>query len=255
MTHPTRRVDRGRGHSYFLDNVPRLGVTKVLDDGVPKPALVGWAANVTIDRVTDDWDALVEMKPSERAAFLRRARFEAKDEAARRGSEVHSYALRLQAGEEVDVPEELEGHVDAYLQFVAEWEPRELVVETVVGNRRWRYMGTLDAVAQLADGQVWLLDWKTGGKGVYPETALQLAAYRYAEFLLLEDGTELPMPQVDACGAVWLRADGYDLVPVQADEDAFRTFRFAIEVAKFTQAPIEAHIGAAVQPPERSVAV
>lgn len=253
MTAPTRRVDRGRGHSYFLDGDSAVGVTKILDDGVPKPALVGWAANTTADAAVDHWDELVEMKPSERLAFLKRARWEVKDAAARRGSEVHRYAHLLAAGEEPEIPEELLGHVDAYLRFAEEWRPQELVVEAIVGNRRWGYMGTLDVIAQLADGRVWLLDWKTGGKGVYRESALQLAAYRNAEFLLRDDAEE-PMATIDATGAVWLRADGYDLVPLETGPDVFKTFLYALQVAKFTQAPAEHYIGETLQPPERIVA-
>lgn len=251
---PTRRVNRGRGHVYFLDTEPADGVTWLLDNGVPKPALVGWAANVTADYATDHWDELAELKPSQRAAILKRARWEETDKAARRGSEVHDYARRLALGQEVNVPEELRDHVDAYLRFVDEWEPHELVVETIVGNRQWRYMGTLDLIAQLADGKVWLLDWKTGGKGVYRESALQLAAYRHAEFYLDVMGNEHPMPQVDCCGVVWLRADGYDLYPVEADDDAFRTFLYAAEVARFTSGPVEAVIGESLRPASTTAA-
>jgi hypothetical protein len=251
---PTRRVNRGRGHSYFLDGESADGVTWILDHGVPKPALVGWAANCTADYATDHWQELAELRPSQRNAVLRRARWDETDKAARRGSEVHDYAQRLAAGEEVEPPEELIGHVDAYLRFVLEWQPVELVVEATVGNRRRRYMGTLDLIAQLADGQVWLLDWKTGGKDIYREAALQLAAYRNAEFMLEPDGAEKPMPKVDACGCVWLRADGYDLIPVDTDGDAFRTFLYAQQVARFVDAPAELVIGAALEPPERSAA-
>jgi hypothetical protein len=41
------------------------------------------------------------------------------------------------------------------------------------------------------------------------------------------------MPAVDRCGVVWLRADGYDLVPVQAGEDEFRVFLYALAIAKW----------------------
>lgn len=253
-TAPTRRVNRGRGHVYFLDGEPSVGVTTILDNGVPKPALVGWAANVTAGYVVDHWEELLELRPSERLEVLKRARWAEKDAAARRGTEVHEYALRLAAGEEVDVPEELAGHVDSYLAFAEDWLEQEIVVEAVVINRRYRYMGTLDVIAGLKDGRVWLLDWKTGGKGIYRETALQLAAYRNAEALLLEDGTERPMATVDAAGAVWLRADGYELVPLETGPEVFRTFLYAQQVAKFSQAPEEAYIGAPLRPPDRKAA-
>lgn len=251
---PTRRVNRGRGHSYYLDAAKADGVTWIISNGVPKPALVNWAANVTADYCTDRWDELTELKPSERNARLRRARWEETDKAARRGTEVHGYAHRLAAGEEVAPPDELVGHVDAYLKFTDEWQPREIVVEAVVANRRHNYMGTLDLIAELADGKVWLLDWKTGGKGIYAESALQLAAYANAEFIVGPDGAEQPMPNIQAAGCVWLRADGYDLVPVDAGDAAFRTFLYAQQIAHFTDQPPEVVVGGALIPPERTAA-
>jgi hypothetical protein len=251
MTPPTRRVDRGRGHVYFLDAERAAGVTWIIDNGVPKPQLVGWAANVTADYATDNWEDLAELKPSERNAVLRRSRWEVTNAAAKRGSEVHDHARRYLAGEEIEPPEELVGHVDASILFHREWQPRELLVEAVVGNRLYGYMGTLDLVAGLADGRVWLLDWKTGGKGIYPEFALQLAAYRRAEFYLDALGNEHAMPKVDAAGCVWLRGDGsYDLVPLETGDDVFATFLHALQVARFTSAPAEAHVGNALTPPE-----
>jgi hypothetical protein len=254
MTAPTRRVNRGKGHSYFMDGPPCDGVTWINSNGIPKPALVDWAARTTAGYALDHWDELTEIGLAERLRILERARWNTTKEAAVRGTDVHALAHRLAAGEEVDVPEPLVGHVDAYLRFTEEWQPQELLVEAIVGNRRWRYMGTLDLVAQLRDGQVWLLDWKTGGKGIFRESALQLAAYRHAEFILQPDGTELPMPKVDAVGCVWLRADGYDLIPVDAGDDTFRLFLYAQQIARFTTAPSEDYIHEALQPPQKTEA-
>jgi hypothetical protein len=246
---PTRRIDRGRGHYYLLDGERADGVTWIRDSGVPKPGLIKWAAEQTAGYAIDRWDELADMKPSERLKKLTGARFETLERAGVRGTAVHKFALRLVAGEELEVPEELVGHVDAYLAFVREWAPEEILVEVPVFQRRYRYGGTVDLVARLADGLVWLLDWKTSAGGVYPESALQLAGYRYADFYLGADGEELPMPEVDRCGCVWLRADGYDLIPVEADEEAWRTFLYAQEVAHFTQEPRERFVGEAIRPP------
>jgi hypothetical protein len=184
-----------------------------------------------------------------RIQTLERARFEARDTAAVRGTQIHTYAEQLQAGAEIDVPDEYVGHVDSYLRFVDEWQPDELMVEQPVYHRGLRYAGTPDLVARLADGKLWLLDWKTGAKGIFPEHAVQLAAARYAEFTIDPvSGAELPMPQVDRCGCVWLRADGYDLVPVAADPEAFEVFLFARKMARFLDEPRERWIADAVAP-------
>lgn len=243
----TRRIDRGRSHSYLLDGDRADGVTWVGSNGVPKPQLIDWAARTTAGYAVDHWDELAELPVSMRLRALEKARWADRDSAAVRGSAVHALAQRLAAGESVDVPEPLTGHVDAYLRFVEEWEPVELLSEVVVLNRRYRYMGTLDLVAGLNDGKRWLLDWKTGS-GIYTDYALQLAAYRNAERYIDGAGSEQAMLEVEATGCVWLRADGYDLIPVETGPEIFRAFLYAQQVARFTQLPREAVIGDALTP-------
>ena len=254
MPNPTRRINRGRGHSYLLDGEPIDGVTTILDDGIPKPALINWAATTTAGYAVDHWDELANETPSARLKKLERARWESSGAAAARGTDIHTLAMRLANGEEVTVPEPLTGHVDAYLQFVDDWQPQEVLVEVPVFNRTLRYAGTLDLVADLRDGARWILDWKTTAKGIFRETAVQLAAYRYAEFYLDADGQEQPMPKVDFAGAVWLRADGYDLHPVDAGDSTFRLFRYAQQVARFSQAPREQYVLEPLAAPEKEAA-
>ena len=242
MPNATRRINRGRGHSYLLDGERADGVTWIVSNGVPKPALIDWAARTTAGYAIDHWDELAELKASERLRKLEKARWAETDTAAVRGTNVHSLAQQLAAGEEVDVPEHLVGHVDAYLSFARDWEPEEIIVESVVAHRRYRYMGTLDLIARLATGETWLLDWKTAGSGIWPESALQLSAYRNADFYLDDQGNEQPMPTVDRTGCVWLRADGYDLIPVDTSPTTFRTFLYAQQVARFTDAPRETYV-------------
>jgi hypothetical protein len=208
---------------------------------------VEWAGNFTAEYAVDHWEELAGVSVSERLTTLKRSRYSERDAAARRGSEVHALAQRLARGEEVAVPEAIVGHVDAYLRFTEEWQPREVLVEAVVGKREPRYCGTLDLVADLADGRRWLLDWKTTRSGVYPENALQLAAYRYADFYVDADFMEAAMPEVDACGVVWLRADGYDLHPVEAGPAQFRVFQMVAHVARYADRDIAERLGIAAE--------
>ena len=240
-----------RGHSYAIDGVKVPSVTKLLGEGYPKPQLVDWAARESGDFVLNRWEELAAMQPSERYEAVRGARFSKQREAAVRGTQVHEYAQRLSRGETIDVPEPLDPYVETYLSFAAQWEPREIMVEQAVFSRRYGYGGTFDLIADLCDGARWLLDWKTTGKGVYPEAVLQLAAYRYAEVALGPEGEELPVPAVQRVGIVWLRGDGYDLVPIEADESAFRVFLYAAEVARFRSAERDDWIGDALIPPQK----
>jgi hypothetical protein len=231
---PTRRENHGSGHSYFLDGAKVDGVTSVVGGGVPKPGLIDWASKTAAEYALDHWDELDALPPSERLEAIKRSPKSERDTLARRGTQVHRLAQALVAGEAVSVPEELKGHVEAYVLFLDTWEPAERLVEVTVGNRQRRYMGTLDLVAGLIDGQEWLLDIKTS-KGVYPEAALQLNAYANAEFYLSAEGVELELPPIDAAGVVHVRADGFDLVPVDLSEETFRFFLYARHMAKFAQ--------------------
>jgi len=228
----TRR-NHGTGHSYELDGSWAPGVTTLLGAGFPKGALVPWASKACANEVLDYWDELAALSASERFERVRSAPNRDRDIAARRGTEVHRLAERLLSGEEVDVPEELTGHVDSYLAFLADWDVRPLLIEASVGRRSSpRYAGTLDLVADLADRRRWLIDVKTTRSGVFDENALQLAAYRYADLYVDAEGREYPMLQVDQCGVVWIRADGYDLHPVEAGEPEFLLFQMVARIAR-----------------------
>ena len=258
----TRIINRGRGHSYLLDGEKVPGVTTILNAGVPKPQLVGWAARTTaefvIDRIvrrgdphgapTFIADDLIDELRAMNAAATKPRRFSGdfprgdlawvlagvpyadRDAAANRGTEVHRLAELLAHGEEVDVPDELEGHVAAYVAFLDEWSPSDAIVERVVVNRRWHYMGKLDLIATVGGERV-LLDVKTSRSGPYPDVALQLAGYRHAETMLTVDGlAEEPMPEVDWAGVVWVRADGYDVYRFDTSDRTFRAFLYAKQV-------------------------
>ena len=259
----TRSVNRGRGHSYELDGEKIQGVTTVLNAGVPKNALTNWAARVAAEYAVDRWDELAELAISERLEQIRTAPDRARNEAGERGSEVHRLVHRYLAGEGVAAPDDLAGHFDAGVAFERDWRPAEVAVEFAVFaranpeiGRPRAYGGRSDLLARLADGLLWLLDWKTALKGVFPDNALQLAAYRNADFYITDELDEAgqfvehPMPWADRCGIVWLRGDGsYELVPLEADEAALAIFTAAQEVAQFTKSDRDDWIYSALRPP------
>jgi hypothetical protein len=242
-----RRVNHGRGHSYYIDGIKRPGATTVVGNGYPKH-LEKWAAEKSAEYAVDHWDELTEMTVTERLRLITGARFADRDAAARRGTEVHRLAHQYMAGEEITVPDELVGHVDAYVAFVHDWEPRELLLETTIAHTKLGYCGTLDMVADLADGRRWLLDLKTTRSGIFRETALQLAAYRYADVYLDQAGEIQPMIPVDECAAVWLRADrSYEIRPVDATPATFQVFLYAKHIGAF--ADRDDVVGSALTPP------
>lgn len=251
MTGFTGRKNHGRGHSYWIDGVKVKGVTTLIGGGLPKPALVKWSANTAADCACDNWDELAELPLSERRKRIAGAPDAAKNSAAVKGTRVHALAEKLANDEEVIVPEELAGHVDSCVKFLDEWGVQPVWSELAVLSEKWKYGGTLDLIADLADGDRWLLDWKTNKNGPYGDTAFQLAAYRYAEFCLADGPVKVP--EVDRCGVVWLRSDGYELYPYEADEAVFRQFLYITQCARAAE-DCRDYRGDALLPPVRTEA-
>ena len=234
---PTRRVNSGRsGHRYFLDGAPVEGVTTIINGGVPKPALVGWAAREVAERVIARRNILTELNDDEIMNILRNVPWEERDKAAVRGTEVHRIAAELARGATVDVPELLVGYVDAYRSWWDAWHPIEpVIVEATVINRRYSYMGTLDWLGAIPELGLTLLDIKTGKSGVFAETALQLAAYGNAETWIAAGDTETAMPPIDTYAALWLTPDSWVFYPFDVGAAEFRAFLYAGEIHRWVK--------------------
>lgn len=249
---PIRRVETAKGHHYLDANQRRVpGVTTILSGGLPKPALINWAANSTAEYAIDHWDELLTLDPSKRMKKLQGARYEERDAAANRGTQVHDLAEKLARGEEIEVPDPIAGHVESYVQFLDEFNPKPILIEATVYSNKHGYAGTLDAIFEFPSlGKTLLCDIKTNRSGIFGETAAQLAGYRYADCYLDGDGDEQPMPVVDGCAAIHVRADGYDLIPVTAGPQQHRDLLYAAQVKRFIDESRDL-VGNAVTPPNR----
>lgn len=255
FTAPIRRVETAKGHYYKDATGARVpGVTTIIGDGVPKPALINWAANSTAEYAVDNWDELTSLGPAAKLKRLQGARYEAKDAAARRGTEVHAAAEQLLAGKPVKVPEEIAGHVESYARFLEEFQVEPIHVEFSCVSYRWGYAGTADLCARLVlpdKGPVtMLMDLKTTRSGIFGDVALQLSAYRYPDVWII-DGEEIPPVEVDYCAGIHVRSDGYDLIPVEAGEQQHREFLYAMKVGQFVSSSRDL-VGAAIIAPTTS---
>jgi len=241
----------GRPYHYYIDgdNKRIPGVTSIIGDGIPKPKLINWAGNATAEYAVDNWDTLAEMPHATRLKELQGGRYEKTDKAKDAGTKVHMYAEALVQGIEVTgIPEELRGHVENYVKFIDAWQLDPVLVEVVVVNYTRGYAGTLDLIADLtgptSEPERLLLDIKTGASGVFSEAALQLAAYRNAEYYVDTDGNEQPMMPVDGCAIIHCTADDCQLLPAANDFDVdgatrttfdmFRVAHLVYEYAKET---------------------
>lgn len=270
---PIRRRQYGRsGHGYLDANGLKVpGVTTILK-ALPKDALINWAANATADAAIDRWDELAGMKPAARLAALKKARYEDRDTAANRGTEVHNAAQRYLEGEEIELPDDIAGHVESYISFVEDWQPEPLLVEAVVMSHRYGYAGTCDLgvtfddptiIARLAEQMKLphlvglgrpvrgIGDIKTSRSGIFPETAWQVCAYRYADVYVDTDGNEQPMPEFDFAFALHIRADDYGFRPLIADKEQLREFLYIREVQRAVEETSKAYVGEELTPGRR----
>lgn len=235
-------------HSYYLhgEKVPSVTTcTGVLD----KPALIPWGAllgarwardnpGLATQVSSQDWEKLAKAQPNK-----------ARDSASRIGSDLHSHAERLaKTGEAPDVPEADLLMVQQAADFLDALEVQTLVSERAVYHDTFLYAGRLDLVGTIK-GEPWLLDFKTGASGVWPEMALQQAAYRFATHMQAADPDttdDMPMPPIAHVGIVWVRPEGWQLIPVRADRDTWQAFLACIPIHRFIRQPRSHTVGTAV---------
>lgn len=260
----------GKTHHYIdldADGERIPGVTTLKDRGLPQKQLQSWHGDATADFAIDHWDELTQLLPATRLARLKRGRYENPDKAKNRGTAVHKYGERLLNEEAVSPPPDLVPYVESYARLMDVFQLRATYIEALVYSETHRYCGTFDLIADVlfpddprfedlprdGDGFVrdCLIDAKTNRSGVYGETALQLAAYRYAEYVQpdpYDPDTAMPMPDINWTGAIWVRPDApSQLLPVVADDDQFRMFLYVREVGDWDQSSRDL-VGEPVEP-------
>jgi hypothetical protein len=236
-----------KGHRYTLDGarVPSVtGITGVLD----KPGLPWAAARETALWALHNRELVDQLGD---AAWLRTATGHHRDvwDSKRdRGSNLHASADALVTTGYVDVPPEQFPLVEVAADFLDRWDVRPVFNEAAVFSLEHRYAGRLDLIGELSDGNVWLLDFKTGS-GVYPEMALQMAGYRYSEYISADD-QDVPTPNIDRCAIVHVQESGWDLVPLEVDRETFGTFLACQAIHAWKQRPAQAVVLAPVPVPE-----
>lgn len=242
-----KRRNYGRGHGYLLDGQKIVGVTTAIDV-LDKPALRQWYAKTAAERAVNEWDRIAEMPVAERLAYIQYGPRDRVQAAALRGTEIHDLGHKLAEGEEVDVPVEHRGPVEAYARFLDRWDVEPIAAETPLAHTQHRYGGTADLWATVGKlgGMPVLMDVKTGS-GVYNEVGLQLAAYRYSDLIQIE-GAERSTPEVEGVFVAHVLPDDVRMVPVIADEQVFRQFLYVLHIhrakAGWDDWPL---VGAAIQ--------
>jgi hypothetical protein len=265
------RVDRGKNHWYVDQDAGGVrvpGVTGLTGGGLPKDALVNWAATATAGYAIDNWDRLAALPVSERLKEMNGGRYATRDAAANKGTEVHKLAERLIAGERVTIPDHLTGYVQACAAFLDEFDFREEYVECLVYSETHYYSGQLDIIGTVllpnmpeydhierdSEGRSrGLFDWKTSRSGIFGDVALQLAPYRHAEFIQTDPknpDTAEPMVDVDFAAGIAISRTGYQVVPLDTSPEVFRDFLYVKEVARIAdKEAMRALVGEPILPP------
>ena len=109
------------------------------------------------------------------------------------------------------------------IAFLNEHASRIIHVEKTLYNRTYEYAGTADLIAKMRDGNLAVIDWKTGE--LYPSHALQVVAYMNCEHVEGVDGHLAELPPITTGYVVQLPGDGtFKAHKVDPTPRAFRTF-------------------------------
>ncbi len=238
MAEPRNARTTSGGRVYVWHDEEFLSVTNVLSQGVPKPALQYWRGKTVAEYAADNLDLIANIKTkAERVDLMKKAPDRQSEGAAEIGTLIHDIAEARVLGLPTPPYEDKHaGFVRSFEMFLDDWQPEYQATEMTVYHRAPNvYAGTLDFIAKLPSLGLVLGDYKTSRSGIFGETVLQLAAYRYAEFAGMPNGEEVPMPQVDTCVALNLRPEGYKLHELDAGESAYRTFLYAMQIARFVR--------------------
>jgi len=200
-----------------------------------------WTLSRVIERAVTQYavmDAMMkrEKRPRERvrdknvakevSRWLRSASTEERDAAAELGTAVHDAATR---GLPVSMASP---DVAPFLAQFYDWlrvsGAEVITVERQVWNPTVGYAGTFDLLVRLRNGEVIVVDLKTG-RSTYPEHALQLCAYSLAEFVGENDVVDTVTTDllVNASGSALLHLSetGWTWERVQLTPAMFNAFR------------------------------
>jgi hypothetical protein len=256
----SRMTSNGRTYTDPLTGATFPSVTNILGV-IDKPALKFWAAKSAAEaavryfnerrvlfEATGDWS----LDPKEAVETIKRAPWRKSGDAAERGTDVHAAVEELVCKGMLYEPEEWSpevlAHVAQYQRFADDFEPFPLFAEATCYSTTYGYAGTLDIIADLPGRGLFVLDIKTG-KGIYPEAALQLAAYRWADYMITGPPWERhEMPPTVGAAALHLQANKYDLIEVDAGADTLAAFVVAANFATFHRERYNALVGAPLVP-------
>lgn len=214
-------------HRYWFNGKgPVPSVTTVLGI-LDKQAVSTWRAKGAARALIEAGDLLpAEWSEDERIRWALAQIDAYRDEAADLGSSVHLLADMVGSGVQgaesdskpFPIGEREKPYLDAFRGFLGRYGRSNIVSSEHAVWSLNGYAGTYDLIMRIDDG-LGLIDIKTS-KGIYPEYALQLAGYRWADSIILPgDPHAYPMPEIDRTYILHLRPElypdiGYRLIEI-----------------------------------------
>jgi hypothetical protein len=214
-------------------------VTTILEAGIPKPALQYWAAKLVAERAVSNIDDLLkEIKatsPEKAVALLKSAPTDYTRERSRIGTMTHSAIedyVRFNRRPITQSPI-VESALDKFEHFMEDWKPKFLYTETTVYSRSHGYAGTFDDIIEI-NGVPIILDVKSG-KNVWAEAAMQMSAYRRADFIGLDGDKEVKLPDIQGGAVLHISPDveDYKFIPMYVGDEVFQQFLRAVDTYNF----------------------
>lgn len=235
--HSTTAANGSRLYTHPTTGQQVPSVTTILSV-LDKPALPRWAALETATYAVENMESWKGLPPRDAVDLLKKAPWSKSKSAADAGTDAHSVFEAMLLGRDLppiatDLFAPLHGKaIDNVRAMVDAIKPVPVAVEALAWNADYEYAGTFDALL-LVEGVLTLVDLKTS-KDVYPDYALQLAAYKHATHIILPDGTETPMPAIQRCQIWHAPKEGtWKAVDIRVGDDEFAAFVAARELHRW----------------------
>jgi hypothetical protein len=208
-------------HEWNGQRYPR--VTSILSKGIPKPGLIRWAGRFVAEGAVLQADKWLDMSDVEAIEYLAGLPDRRRNSSANLGSAIHAAVDAVANDKEYEQQTDAaQQYVNGFFKFVEDFKPTFLLTEQPVFNRTHGYAGTLDAVVRIGRTN-YVLDTKTGNR-IYPEVALQLTAYKNAEFIGREGGEEVELPVIKKGAVLHLGPNTYSFIEARVDDEIFDAF-------------------------------
>ena len=241
MTAPAGAMTAGDGSRRYPVQGRQLPSANTVLSALDKPGLNVWKLKKVAAAIAADEILASMARAGEEYKAVRSALDHGPNPEAELGTAVHWWTEELDRGHSLNgMPEEVAPFVDQYRSTCLEFSLHPAAIERTVASLDPEYAGTFDRLMACSDrevrdmihpgcGLLHVADIKTG-KAVWPDVALQLAAYAHAPYIWTAD-QDLLEPKPETCtimGIVLsLHADECRVVPVHI-APAWPTFLAAL---------------------------